>query len=280
MELQFDTSLIAFNSFSNPLLNALNVVENDGTISLDWSNAMATDIINDTLVMLTFDNKAACFTDLDWNISMTNLNYYANIQPSLIHQNGELTFVNSNGVNLFLPPNESITTSLTPTLNWNTDDCTEEYQLQLAEDTLFTNIVIDQTGILDSFFVVTSNLQNGIDYYWRVARMDNLDSLYWSDRWTFKVIGVGTKEVAIEELALKIYPNPFNNFLVLETELEAYDEFLNVSFYNLNGQLLKQEHIEHVGNIRTTINTADLSNGMYIVKIQTKNRVRAVKLVK
>ena len=142
------------------------------------------------------------------------------------------------------------------------------------------SIVINQSGLLDTFLYTTNALTSGVNYFWRVGRMDAQDSLYWSETWTFKVIGVSTDEVLEEEMSLKIYPNPLQDYLIIEAEAKISDEFLHLQLYNLNGQLIQQKYIPRTGNIKTQLRTGELASGIYILKIRSRNRIKTVKLIK
>lgn len=62
----------------------------------------------------------------------------------------------------------------------------ESYSLQLfsAND---TSAIINQNGIVDTLFGL-SNLQNEMEYYWRVKSVNVLDTSDWSEASNFKTI--------------------------------------------------------------------------------------------
>ena len=66
---------------------------------------------------------------------------------------------------------------------------------------------------------------------------------------------------------LQMYPNPANEYLTIENENIPIEE---ACFYNLMGQKVKQIPIN---SSKAIINTQDLKQGMYIVKIQTEHGV-------
>ncbi|MGB0861271.1 MAG: T9SS type A sorting domain-containing protein [Saprospiraceae bacterium] len=278
--IEYNASEVTYTGFSNPLFNSMTITENNGLIAINYADLLPTDVVNDTLIVLNFDNKNACISDLEWNAN-NSIGYYINgISTQINYQNGELNFLNTDDVALRLPPDNSVTLSETPTLNWNSEVCSDDYQIEIAEDTFFTNIILTQTGITDTFYVVTTNLIAGTDYFWRVGRMDNQGTSYISDAWKFRVIGVSTTDVFDNEIAVKAYPNPFREQLIIEADITSKDEFVNVQIFDINGRLAQQEQYDGTGNMRLNINTSDLSSGIYILKIQTKNRFQTVKLVK
>jgi len=73
-----------------------------------------------------------------------------------------------------------------------------------------------------------------------------------------------------------LYPNPANEYLTIENENMPIEE---ACFYNLMGQKVKQIPIN---SSKAIINTQDLKQGMYIVKIQTEQGVltRKVQIIR
>ena len=73
-----------------------------------------------------------------------------------------------------------------------------------------------------------------------------------------------------------LYPNPANEYLTIENENIPIEE---ACFYNLMGQKVKQIPIN---SSKAIINTQDLKQGMYIVKIQTEHGVltRKVEIIR
>ena len=85
---------------------------------------------------------------------------------------------------LVLPTNGSTTELNNPTLTWNSVQGATIYNLQLALDNQFTNLVINQSGLTDTTYNV-SGLTNGTQYYWRVNAGNTSGTSTWSDSWTF-----------------------------------------------------------------------------------------------
>lgn len=82
---------------------------------------------------------------------------------------------------------------------------------------------------------------------------------------TFANVSVAESEMA----AINVYPNPVRNSLTIENANNV-----NVNIYAANGQMVKT----FVANGTTTINMNDLSNGLYIVKMQGENATRVEKV--
>ena len=76
--------------------------------------------------------------------------------------------------------------------------------------------------------------------------------------------GVGIEEV--EESTVSIYPNPANNVI----NVNAASTISNVEVYTITGQKVGNFT---ANNTNTTISTANLTSGMYLMKIHTENGV-------
>ena len=76
--------------------------------------------------------------------------------------------------------------------------------------------------------------------------------------------GVGIDEV--EGSAVSIYPNPANNVI----NVNATATIDNVEIYTIAGQKVGNYT---ANNTNTTISTANLTSGLYLMKIHTENGV-------
>lgn len=74
------------------------------------------------------------------------------------------------------------------------------------------------------------------------------------------------------EKDVKIYPNPIKDNLVIEGISNA-----NIELFNLQGQFIKNVHT--TGN-KTSIDMSDIDNGVYSIKITTKDGIIVKKILK
>lgn len=65
------------------------------------------------------------------------------------------------------PNNSETGVVLLPTLEWNSDTNASSYQVQLATDNGFSNLLVDET-LSQNSFTLNSQLQNDVTYFWRV----------------------------------------------------------------------------------------------------------------
>ena len=69
------------------------------------------------------------------------------------------------------------------TLTWKAVTGATKYELQVATDEAFTQLVVDDANVTSTTYNVT-NLSAGTHYYWRVRVVEPVKSL-WSDTWGF-----------------------------------------------------------------------------------------------
>jgi len=64
--------------------------------------------------------------------------------------------------------------TLNPIFAWSANANAVSYDLLVSTDSLFSNIVYSATGILDTFYVTSSQLSNATLYYWKVRPISNV----------------------------------------------------------------------------------------------------------
>ena len=76
-------------------------------------------------------------------------------------------------------------------VRWKAANLAETYILQIAENSNFYNPVVDESGILDiTYDLSTSGLENYTEYYWRVQAVNADGVSQWSDIWNFRIIAL------------------------------------------------------------------------------------------
>jgi len=86
-------------------------------------------------------------------------------------------------VSLLLPLNDAKFISIKPQLSWNSLSGANNYQLQLSKKSDFSSeVVINENNLTNTTYQVSSNLDYGKKYYWRV-KADNTQS--WSETRNF-----------------------------------------------------------------------------------------------
>ena len=77
------------------------------------------------------------------------------------------------------------TGTTTPTLEWHTSPGAISYRLQVSTDEDFSDLVIDEAGITDTHYHITSGLERPASYFWRVKAANAYEVSEWSTRWIF-----------------------------------------------------------------------------------------------
>lgn len=79
------------------------------------------------------------------------------------------------------PANGSTVSNLTPRLAWNPPTGATSYGLQVATESTFTNLVVNQTGIANPYYdLPPGELNSNTGYYWRVNASNAAGTSAWS----------------------------------------------------------------------------------------------------
>lgn len=90
-------------------------------------------------------------------------------------------------VTLQSPANGSSVSSLTPILAWSCTQPDATYQLEMAPDSNFQDLIIDKTSISGpSYSVPSDKLTDGKTYYWRVSANKGGQTSGWTPYWCFQ----------------------------------------------------------------------------------------------
>ena len=102
-------------------------------------------------------------------------------------------------VELEAPEDESTDIPVTPELQWNESERAESYQLRIAGDSDFDEIIDDITDISGTS-VSPDELQHNATYYWKVRAHNTGGESEWSDAWSFTTeFGLDTPVLAHPE---------------------------------------------------------------------------------
>ncbi|MGB0863942.1 MAG: T9SS type A sorting domain-containing protein [Saprospiraceae bacterium] len=255
--LTFDDTQMSYYTHDNPLFNLIQVSENNGIIELQWQdNIQPRFVISDTLIALKFINKNACITPVNWLPSVSSFNYRSNaISNTVIYSDATFEFLNTRAPILELPANQQTNVSTLADFNWQTADCTVDYQFQIARDNQFTNIVIDNMNVVDTF-VNQIELNHGTTYYWRVGRWDTQNDRYWSD--TFQLTTQSLPVVTLKIENVISYSDTLIVPVLVEDVVNTRAFQLALEFDTLAFQFL--DIINPLVNFQTTIDSQIVVN--------------------
>ncbi len=125
------------------------------------------------------------------------------------------------------PANGAVNQPTTLTLLWSSVSGASSYSLEVATDAAFNNIVVNQSGLSNTYYQVT-NLSNGITYYWRAGASSLILFSGWSSTWNFTTIP------ATVVLTPPMLISPVNGAIRQLTTLTfKWDSTANAVSYNL-----------------------------------------------
>lgn len=110
------------------------------------------------------------------------------------------------------------------------------YQLDIANDSDFSDIIITDDEVADTFYVFTG-IEDNETYYWRVRAENESGWGPYSEVWSFTtiIVGVDNIEIPAEYTLLQNYPNPFNPSTVIRYGLPERSS-VKLEIYNTLGQ--------------------------------------------
>lgn len=173
---ELDNLVLDWNDVPNATEYTLQVAK-----SANFSNPIINfdDISNSRYTL----NNLTDFTDYFWRVKATNS--FAESEWSFIR-----TFrTKMIAAELESPSDESIARPLTFLLDWNDVNGAEEYQLEIATDISFSDILIDKV-INDSEYQILAadGLDHFQDYFWRVKARRSDEEAIWSSTFEFQTI--------------------------------------------------------------------------------------------
>ncbi|MBT8393898.1 MAG: S8 family serine peptidase [Bacteroidia bacterium] len=86
--------------------------------------------------------------------------------------------------------------------------------------------------------------------------------------------GLSLVEIEVQELDLRIYPNPISDKIFLSV---PEDERVSINIFNILGKLVLESYFD---NIKNGVNVSELSGGIYIAKLQAGDISNTIKLIK
>ena len=87
---------------------------------------------------------------------------------------------------------------------------------------------------------------------------------------------LGIDDMMAQEGNINVYPNPANNKITIANNKEIPEEAI-ISICQINGQLIMQDKFQNQKLIE--LDVSNLSNGIYLLKIETKEVMEVKKLV-
>ena len=171
-----------------------------------------------------------------------------------------------------------------PMLSWEPLASAEQYQVQVATDVDFTQLVLEDSTLTTASYT-TELLSYSTTYFWRVRARNRAGASPWSATRRFTV-AVG---ISIERFDMEIpqtytlyqnYPNPFNNGTTLSFDLPE-GVSVSLTVYDALGRtvaLLVTGHLP-AGRYRYLWDATSLPSGIYLYQLKAKGFIRTHKLL-
>ena len=188
---------------------------------------------------------------------------------------------------LISPPNNATGQALNLLFVWNSVEFASTYRVQLASDSSFTNIILDDSTLTDTIKAVT-NLSPLTDYYWRVNAKNISGIGPFSSVWHF-ITGstniLGNNEIPKEFMLYNNYPNPFNPTTKIKFDIPK-SSFVKLVVYNSLGKevaTLVNEKLSagsyEVDWPAPSGNGLDYPSGLYFYKLFADDYVNVKKMI-
>lgn len=176
---------------------------------------------------------------------------------------------------LVSPPNGSNNQLSTVRFIWNKSNNAISYRLQIALDSSFTNLVVNDSTLADSTIVVT-NLTTNKYYWWRVNAKNTTGTSSYSEVWEFGTFLVGINEISAE-IPEKFclydnFPNPFNPVTNIRFDLPAAG-VLELTVFDILGKEIFRlvRHIMNPGTFGVQFEGTNSASGLYLYKLKFGN---------
>ena len=173
------------------------------------------------------------------------------------------------------PADNAVDVMLPLVLQWEAADNADEYSVQVAEDTGFSNVVAQADSIPETSFEL-SELEFSTTYYWRVRSHGGGTESDWSNIRSFTVVTATSyqSEAGIPRSTTlrQNYPNPFNPTTSISYDL-AESGKIRLEIFDLTGRqvsLLIDKQMP-AGRHQVYFDASGLSSGVYIYRLHVQN---------
>ena len=170
---------------------------------------------------------------------------------------------------LTAPENGASGVSETPTFTWTAIANADSYQIEVAVDEDFDNIINTGNPATNSYTLPAGILQDDNIYYWRVTASNDCGGSLSASRTFMADFISGINDLSGN--SVDIFPNPTANTVQVRFGAPL-TENVQSEVYGLNGQLL-QTRTTGAGALNIAVDLRDLPDGIYMLKLKTASDV-------
>ncbi len=186
---------------------------------------------------------------------------------------------------LLLSPESGSRQPMPLLLKWNHSNTTRSYQLQVASDSLFDHIVVDDSTLTCTSLTLVA-LAPTTTHFWRVRALNAAGKSAWSQSWRFvttastRVVEHDRSEVSRKFMLLQNYPNPFNPNTIIQFSLPR-SGYVTLKVYNTLGEEMATLVAENLaaGRHQVEWNAKDFKSTIYFYRLQMGALVETRKLL-
>lgn len=176
----------SYTFFTSP--TTISTSPNGTSVILGWGNCLSASVILQLDISSSFNSsnliektlKPGTILDTNYNLLFGKTYYYrikAVFGPHVSNWSSIKNFNSVNSLTGTFPTNKSTNLTLWPQFSWNNMNFAT-YQLQVARDTFFTDVIGD-TFLINNKCILTDTLNFSTRYYWRVRAMHVNDTSQW-----------------------------------------------------------------------------------------------------
>jgi hypothetical protein len=187
-------------------------------------------------------------------------------------------FTTIDTVNLVSPADGATQIARSPLLSWDTIAGASSYDLMYDTLPSFSSPMATVKNTAGNSLAVFPALPKDQMVYWKVRARTSVDVSSWSEAFSFTTVdGVGVEEMIVKDL--NVYPNPTKGFAEISFFANESQKAV-VSISNIIGQeVYTSVNSVNTGNNVIKIDLSKYENGIYIVKLKTKNNSLSKKLI-
>ncbi len=164
------------------------------------------------------------------------------------------------------------------TLYWLPLADAQSYEIEIAADPEFNDIILTQSNLLVLNMELTQNDMVS-ENYWRVRATNANGTGEWSEsrrivNGIINSVDQEDSEIPTELVLKQNFPNPFNPSTLIEYSIPV-SSFVELTVYDLSGRIIESlvSSNQSAGNHQVNFNASNLASGIYIYQLRANGLV-------